>query len=1597
MLLGASGNNYLNSYGGTLTIGQQITVRGSSGNFNDGTLVNQGTILADQSGGGTGGAIAIFVNAFTNEGTIGAAGSDSLAVDGLSGDLGTVLFTGSGNRLSLTGTDYAINQALTVPAGSTLSLAGSWTDNSTITATGGTLNLGDQSNSSANGWTNAGTITATNSTVNLGGLFTFLDFGALNGSGDSVNLVGTLNNAGATLALNAATGSWNLLGGTLLGGTLSEADGAGLAFTSSGGTLDGVTAAGNLDLASNSYSYAYVADGLTLDNATVFLGNASGTTSGSLDFSGTETLGGEGTVLLGASGANFLNYYGAVLTIGQNIAVQGGNGNLNGGELINEGTICGDGSGSGGTLAINAGAFANQGILQAGNGETLNVNGLTGNMGNVDLSGAGTSLTLNGSNYAVNQGLTATAGETVSLGGVWSNAVGSAIDISGATLTLGSYSNTWTNSGTIDAANSTVNLGGQFTSLDLGSFTYSASSVNLVGTLDNTGAILAFSAATGSWNLVGGTLKGGTLSQSGGAELVFTSSGGTLDGVTTASDLDLASHLGAYATIADGLTLENATIYLGDASGTINGRLYFSGTETLDGTGTLLFGKSGNNVVSDYSGTLTIGSGITVRGSSGTLINGSGTLINQGIISADDSGGLVGGFVYDAGFSGGWSDPASISSAIDASAVSNPAPQAVYQTFRYGNNFSYDLGGLTPSADYTLRLDFAEGWYNAAGQQQFDVSINGSQVLTDFDIYAAAGGEYKAVAETFAATTDANGQITVTIGDGLAGNAQINGIEVFSLPDSAPVEQIDCGLLPGGTIAVNPGAFTNEGTIEATGNGSLSVNGLSGNIGTVAFSGSGNSLSLAGTNYFVNQPLVVPAGSTLSLAGSWTDTSTITATGATLNMGDRWSNSSNRWYNDGTIAATNCTLNLGGLFSFADLFNSGAFDYTGGAVNLVGTLDNIGTTLALDAATGSWNLAGGTLLGGTLSESDGAQLVFTSSGGTLVGVTTDSDLDLTGSSNPCVFVQDGLRLDNATIYLGDASGTTNGDLYFSGTQTLDGTGALLFGKSGNNVVSDYSGTLTIGSGITVRGSGGTLINGGGTLINQGTICADDSGGLVGGFVYDAGFNGGWSDPTSISSAIDASAVSNPAPQAVYQTFRYGNNFSYDLGGLTPNADYTLQLDFAEGWYNAAGQQQFNVSIDGSQVLTHFDIYAAAGGEYKAVAETFTATTDANGQITVTFSDGPAGNAQINGIEVLSLPGGAPIAQIDCGLLPGGTIAVNPSDFINEGTIEATGSGSLSVNGLSGNIGAVAFSGSGNSLSLAGTNYVVNQPLAVPAGSTLSCGGTGYVIQQSLSAPAGSTLSLTGSWTNQSTIAATGAALNLGDPWSNSTNRWNNAGTITVADCTVNLGGTFTLAGLGVFNHSAATVNLTGTLDDTGTTLALNAATGSWNLSGGTLLHGALSESGGAELVFTSSGGTLDGVTTSGNLDLTGSANVYAYVANGLTLDNATIYLGNASGMTYGTLYFEGTQTLGGAGTVLFGKSGANNINNYWGGAGLTIGPQITLRGSNGNLNGGTLVNEGTICADDSGGLVGGFAYDAGFTGGWSYPESISTTRLTSRE
>jgi Malectin domain/Beta-1,3-glucanase/Putative Ig domain len=132
------------------------------------------------------------------------------------------------------------------------------------------------------------------------------------------------------------------------------------------------------------------------------------------------------------------------------------------------------------------------------------------------------------------------------------------------------------------------------------------------------------------------------------------------------------------------------------------------------------------------------------------------------------------------------------------------------------------------------------------------------------------------------------------------------------------------------------------------------------------------------------------------------------------------------------------------------------------------------------------------------------------------------------------------------------------------------------------------------------------------------------------YVADEDFTGGATSATT--HAITTTGLTDPAPQSVYQHNRYGN-FTYTIPGLTAGGSYTVRLHFAEEYWTTAGSRTFNVLINGTQVLTDFDIFATAGGEYIAVIEPFTATASSTGTITIQFVT-VKDNAQVNGIEIV---------------------------------------------------------------------------------------------------------------------------------------------------------------------------------------------------------------------------------------------------------------------------------------------------------------------------------------------------------------------------
>ncbi|MFM9025812.1 MAG: CARDB domain-containing protein, partial [Planctomycetaceae bacterium] len=1042
---------------------------------------------------------------------------------------------------------------------------------------------------------------------------------------------------------------------------------------------------------------------------------------------------------------------------------------------------------------------------------------------------------------------------------------------------------TWTNAnGTVSMQGGTLDLGGSIDPATLGSWNRTGGQVNVTGTIENTGGTFRLDSGRGPWTLAGGTLRGGRLESAAGISLAvgssLTGNSSVLDGVTIAGAIDILAGTYAEARILNGLVLDGGTIRLGDRAGTSRGTLSFTGTQTLAGTGTIVFGSdSGNSLLvlgSGQSGeTFTIAPGITIRGSNGFIENPgwspskSVRIVNQGSIIADGSPPRETDAPYVTRQPNSWWY--ATSNPVDTSAVTNPLPQQVYRQMPggYSSTMSIGLGGLTGGATYRVRMHFAEP-DAPAGQRLMNVPVNRRQVLGTFDIAAEAGGICRAITREFEVVADAGGSIA-TVLTSVSGVPFVNAIEVFS--GGTRVQYFDFFEPTPGTITIAANAFENRGSLVARGPGSLAI-----------------------SQARFNQ---IPSTS------SWTNPS-------------------------GTIVVDGGALSLGGRFSAADV---GAKVRSGGTVTISGLLDNTGGTLALPAGTGEWRLFRGTIKGGRIEASTGNRLVVTPTHfyyydyGTFDGVTLATDITVGAPRETAVdyaghlVITNGLVMDGGRIILGQRFGPpevglTGGVLFFKGgTQSVSGTGEILFVHSGGITIGgdgaatrgSPSGVVTIGSGITIHGASGSIAsdyNQPGRLVNEGAIVADAAP-LPGDLPYDTGL---YADPAfSIPfksdgyAAIDTSAVIDPLPAAAYASAAQSwEPIGYVFRGLTAGAAYRLRLHFAETGYEQPGQRVMNVAVNGTEALAGFDVIGAAGGRFKAIVREVAATADSAGSVRVVFT-ATSGMSLVSAIEVMD--GTRRVAGVDAGA------------------------------GVSG--------------------------IAVAVDS------------------------------------------------------FENRGRLAVTDGSLRLGGSLRLADIAGLERSGGDVWLTGRLDLGGGVLDLDSTLGSPIVSGATLVNGRVQSTRGNKLVSGSNGVTLDAITLAANLDIhsTSYGEGPATVRNGLTLDGAVISVGGRvpsryswQQFPYSTLRFTGgSQTLGGSGAVVFGAGASNRI--VLAGSGVanetfTIAPGVTIRGNAGTIaadpsNPITLVNQGTIMADASVPYPATEGYEVGFvvpTGGWSYAHVASS-------
>jgi Malectin domain len=273
-------------------------------------------------------------------------------------------------------------------------------------------------------------------------------------------------------------------------------------------------------------------------------------------------------------------------------------------------------------------------------------------------------------------------------------------------------------------------------------------------------------------------------SEVGGPTVAYSFNGGRLSATQTSQTPKSFGFTGGDAVVSSN----------GTAPGT--GIVWVEGSDSVlrafdaNNLGTELYNSGQNNARDGISGYVKFTSEVVTNGQ--VFVGLSSSLAIFGLLNTAAppplpngikiSAGGAAPFVADQNFSGGATS--GTGSAIDLSGVTNPAPMSVYQHNRFGT-FSYGVGGLPTSGSYTVRLHFAESFWTTKGSRIFNVVLNGTTVLPNFDILAQPGAApNKAIVEQFSVPSNSSGQVNIQFNT-VKDNAQVNGIEINPSTSSA--------------------------------------------------------------------------------------------------------------------------------------------------------------------------------------------------------------------------------------------------------------------------------------------------------------------------------------------------------------------------------------------------------------------------------------------------------------------------------------------------------------------------------------------------------------------------------------------------------------------------------------------------------------------------------------------------------------------------------------------------------------------------------------------------------------------------------------------
>src|SRR6266702_325410 len=174
----------------------------------------------------------------------------------------------------------------------------------------------------------------------------------------------------------------------------------------------------------------------------------------------------------------------------------------------------------------------------------------------------------------------------------------------------------------------------------------------------------------------------------------------------------------------------------------------------------------------------------------------------------------------------------------------------------------------------------------------------------------------------------------------------------------------------------------------------------------------------------------------------------------------------------------------------------------------------------------------------------------------------------------------------AKAYLSWDTSTSGATGYNVRRATVSGGPYSIVGSSGTNayVDSTVSSCATYYYVVSATNSLGESTNSTEIAVTLGafSLAVNSGGSAASQFIADTNFTGG-TQAASVSTTIDTSAVVSPAPQAVYQTERYGN-FTYTFTNLSDGLAHKVSLPFAKTCCTSVRQRRFNMMINGTQML-----------------------------------------------------------------------------------------------------------------------------------------------------------------------------------------------------------------------------------------------------------------------------------------------------------------------------------------------------------------------------------------------------------------------------